>query len=239
MQIMNGAQEDSRLESLIEAEEKAFAFLAAIEKARFIQPGRTEREVELDIRALAQHEFGIERHWHKRIVRAGANTLADYAENPPVRIIGEDDMVFLDLGPVFGEWEADVGRSYVIGSDPLKHALGRALPVVFASVKGHYQQSPDITGAELYAFACKAAEDAGWRFGGKIAGHIIAEFPHARTPGEKEENRIGPHNHRRMRDPDAMERQRHWILEIHLVAPDGSFGGFCEQLLEGRSLPRG
>ena len=32
---------------------------------------------------------------------------------------------------------------------------------------------------------------------------------------------------------DANGRVRHWILEIHLVSPDGTFGGFYERLLEG------
>jgi hypothetical protein len=53
--------------------------------------------------------YGISRYWHKRIVRAGRNTLAPYDENPPDLTVGEDDIVFLDLGPVFEQWEADSG----------------------------------------------------------------------------------------------------------------------------------
>jgi hypothetical protein len=34
-----------------------------------------------------------------------------------------------------------------------------------------------------------------------------------------------------MTDPDGKGQHRHWILEIHLVAEDGSFGGFYERLL--------
>jgi hypothetical protein len=33
-----------------------------------------------------------------RIVRAGRNTLAPYDENPPDLTVGEDDILFLDLG---------------------------------------------------------------------------------------------------------------------------------------------
>ena len=93
----------------------------------------------------------------------------------------------------------------------------------------------DITGAELYAFACRSAEDAGWQFGGKIAGHLIGEFPHASWPGVKHHGHIRPENPTRMRDPDAIGRERHWILEIHLVSPDGAFGGFYERLLVGKA----
>jgi Xaa-Pro dipeptidase len=40
------------------------------------------------------------------IVRAGKNTLLPYDENPPDLTIGEDDILFLDLGPVFEQWES-------------------------------------------------------------------------------------------------------------------------------------
>jgi hypothetical protein len=52
---------------------------------------------------------------------AGINTLRISSENPPVRDIAEDDCVFLDLGPVLGEWEADVGR---VGKFPHARILG-------------------------------------------------------------------------------------------------------------------
>ena len=225
------ADEATRLAELIAAEQQALALLDRIEAAGLIAPGRTEREVEQDIYALADREFAIERHWHKRIVRAGLNTLAIAGDNPPIRTIGDDDMVFLDLGPVLDHWEADVGRSYAVGTDPLKHRLCRDLPVQFEAVCDHFAAHPDINGAELYDFACRSAEQAGWRFGGQIAGHIVAEFPHARLPGPKQKNHISPANPDRMRDPDPIGRARHWIVEIHLVSPDGTFGGFYERLL--------
>lgn len=225
--------ERRRLLRLIEAEKKALSLLDAIEAGGLIAAGRTEREVEQDIFRLATDRFGIEKHWHKRIVRSGANTLAIAGDNPPIRTIGEDDMVFLDLGPVFEEWEADVGHSYAIGPDPRKHALCRELPIQFEILKRRFQEQADITGAELYTFACQSAEAAGWRFGGEIAGHIVGEFPHARFPGEKKLSHIRPENPTRMRDPDGFGRTRHWILEVHLVSPDGAFGGFYERLMLG------
>ena len=229
--MMQPADERRRLTSLVEAEHKALSLLDAIEAEGLIAAGRTEREIERDIYALAADRFGVEKHWHKRIVRCGANTLATAGDNPPILTIGEDDIVFLDLGPVFEEWEADVGRSYAIGPDPRKHALCSALPVQFDALRQHFLDEPDISGADLYAFACRSAERAGWRFGGKIAGHIVGEFPHARLPGRKQHGHIGPENPTPMRAPDALGQARHWILEIHLVSPDGRFGGFYERLM--------
>ena len=232
---MEQAQHDeaARTLALRGAERMALGLLDAIEAAKFIKAGRTEREIELDIRALAKEKFGIERDWHKRIVRAGINTLSTAADNPPIRTVEDDDIVFLDLGPVLEEWEADVGRSYAVGDDPQKHALCQELPRQFEIVKRHFDEDPEMTGADLYAFACASAERAGWKFGGKIAGHIVAEFPHARIPGVKQLHHVSPENPEPMRSPDANGRVRHWILEIHLVSPDGAFGGFYERLLEG------
>ncbi len=220
-----------RLAALIAAEDKALALLDAIEAAGLVAPGRTEREIEKDIYAMAEKDFGVEVHWHKRIVRSGANTLAIFSDNPPILTVQADDIVFLDIGPVFEAWEADVGRTYAIGNDPVKQALVRDQPVIFEAVKAAFDAAPDITGAELYAVAVAESEKRGWRFAGEIAGHIVAEFPHARVPGEKRHGHIRPENPTRMRDLDGLGRERYWILEIHLAAPDGTFGGFYERLL--------
>ncbi|HEY0107418.1 MAG TPA: M24 family metallopeptidase [Rhizomicrobium sp.] len=220
----------SRRAALVEAERRAGALFDSIERDRLIRPGRTEREVETEIYALALRDFGVEKHWHKRIVRAGANTLTIAGDNPAIRTIAADDIVYLDLGPVFEDWEADLGRTYVLGSHP-GAPLVAALPVIFEQVQAHYHASPDITGAELYAFALQAAADAGWIFGGAIAGHIVSEFAHAQIPGAKDFKRIDPGNTRPMRDPDDFGRERHWILEIHLLDRTRSYGGFYERLL--------
>jgi len=109
--------------------------------------------------------------------------------------------------------------------------LVAALPVIFEQVQAHYHATPDITGAELYAYAQRAAGDAGWVFGGAIAGHLVSEFAHAHIPGDKDLTRIHPRNTKRMRDLDELGRERHWILEIHLVERANAYGGFYERLL--------
>src|SRR5215469_7656388 len=101
-----------------------------------------------------------------------------YDENPPDLTVAEDDIVFLDFGPVFTEWEADFGRTYVVGTDPLKHKLCRDIEEAFVKGKRHFQERPDITGAELYEYAQGLAREAGWEYGGPIAGHLIGVFPH-------------------------------------------------------------
>jgi Xaa-Pro dipeptidase len=223
--------EDARRAQLEDAQGKALGLFDAIERDGLIRPGISERQIEDEIGELAVKEFGVEKHWHRRIVRAGANTITIAGDNPPVRILENNDIVYVDLGPVFEAWEADIGRSYVLGGDPQRQKLVSDLPRLFEQVQAHYRCDPGITGAALYTFAQEAAAAAGWRFGGKIAGHIVSEFAHALIPGDKALNRIAPQNLKPMSDPDGRGRARHWILEIHLVAPDGSFGGFYERLL--------
>jgi Xaa-Pro dipeptidase len=222
----------NQLAELLAAERKAEALLSAIETRGLVRPGRTETEVDQDIYELAEQSFGVRQHWHKRIVRSGPNTVRIFAENPPVRAITEDDTVFLDLGPVFDEWEADVGRTYVMGRDPEKHRLCQDLPRIFDTLKRYFDDHRDVTGAELYAYAQQCAESAGWLFGGAIAGHIVGEFPHARIPGDKDLYRISPANTQRMRDPDASGHMKYWIIEVHLVDRARTFGGFYERLLQ-------
>jgi Xaa-Pro dipeptidase len=220
-----------RRDALLAAEAKALALFEAIEANRLVAAGRSERDVEQDIYALARERFGVEKHWHKRIVRSGANTLTTATENPPVRTIEAGDIVYVDLGPVFEEWEADIGRTYLMGDDPIKSRLIADLERLFKLGQAHYHATPHITGSAFYAFVQGLAEDAGWRFGGVIAGHVVSEFPHARLPGDKELNRISPRNPLPMSDLDGLGQLRHWILEIHLVDRAGTFGGFYEQLL--------
>jgi Xaa-Pro aminopeptidase len=223
--------EEALAAGLLEAQAKAQALFVEIETRNLIRPGAKESEINEGIYALAGTMYAISRYWHKRIVRAGRNTLAPYDENPPDLTVGEDDIVFLDLGPVFEEWEADFGRTYVVGNDPRKHQLCRDIEEAFASGKRYFQQHPEITAAELYAYAQNLAAQAGWEYGGPIAGHLIGVFPHEKIAGDKVSLYVHPENHSRMHVPYASGRKRHWILEIHFVDRARQIGGFYEELL--------
>src|SRR5262249_32317293 len=105
-------------EQLRAAEAKAAHLFREVESRGLIRGGITEEQLNREIYALAFELFGIKKYWHKRIVRAGPNTLQPYKENPPNLRIQAADIVFFDFGPVFEEWEADFGRTYVLGDDP-------------------------------------------------------------------------------------------------------------------------
>lgn len=225
-------QSDEQIaEGLIDAQQKADALFAAVNEKNLIRPGQTETEINEAVYALAQHTYGITRYWHKRIVRAGRNTLEPYDENPPDLTVQEDDIVFLDLGPVFEEWEADFGRTYVVGNDPVKEKLCRDIKEAFAKGKRYFEEHPEITCAELYGYAKQLAREAGWEYGGPIAGHLLGVFPHEKIPNDKIALYVHPRNPRRMRTLDADGRKRHWILEIHFVDRARQIGGFYEELM--------
>lgn len=223
--------EEAVVAALLDAQTKARGLFSEIQARALVRPGVTESEINADVYALAAQMYGVTRHWHKRIVRTGRNTLAPYDENPPDLTVADDDIVFLDLGPVFEEWEADFGRTYVVGSNPAKHKLCRDIEKAFAKGKRHFHERPDITCAELYEYAQQLAREAGWAFGGPIAGHLIGVFPHEKIAGDKITLYVHPKNHNRMRTLDASGRKRHWILEIHFVDRAKQIGGFYEELL--------
>ena len=172
-------EQNEKLEKLMEAEKKAAHLFRTIETRGLIQPGKSERRLNTEIFDLAFELFQIKKYWHKRIVRAGRNTLLPYRENPPDLILQADDILFFDFGPVFEEWEADFGRTYVIGDDPRKIKLRNDIASAFQDGRAYFQKHQStITGAELYAFTRELAADYGWSFGNVHAGHLIGNFPH-------------------------------------------------------------
>jgi len=222
--------EAERVAALRAAEAKGFALLDAIE-AELLVPGKSEKQLEDEIRALAADRFGATAHWHKRIVRSGPNTLCIYDENPPDRVIGADDIGFIDIGPVFDGFEADIGRTIVLGGDADKRRLLADMEDAFAEGKRHLAENPSISGREFFRYIQGLAERRGWTYGGVIGGHVVGEFPHKHLPGERASFYISPENAAPLDTPDALGQRQHWILEIHFVDRRRGFGGFMESAI--------
>ncbi len=219
------------VKKLIEAERNAQLLFDTIEKNGIIKPGKTENEINEDIFSLAFELFKIEKYWHKRIVRAGKNTLRPYDDNPPDLIVQDDDIVFLDFGPIFEDWEADFGRTYVIGNDPVKIKLKNDIEKAWHEIKSWFDKQTKLTGSEFYKHITETAPRYGWEFGGEIGGHLIGHFPHEKLEKENYGLYIHKDNPNDMFLPDRNGNKRHWILEIHFVDRVKEIGGFFEQLL--------
>lgn len=222
----------SSLPHLIEAETKAAALFEAVQQRQLIQPGKTEKELNSEIFELAFELFGIRQYWHKRIVRAGRNTLLPYAANPENLALQADDILFFDFGPVFEQWEADFGRTYVIGNDARKLKLATDVALAWQQGKAFYEMhKATLTGADFYQYTKALALQYGWHYGNIHCGHLVGNFPHETIVGDEEIHYIHPDNHTLMSATDQHGNTRHWIYEIHFIDETAGIGGFFEQLL--------
>ena len=215
----------------MDAETKALHLFDVIEERNLISSDKSEGQINTEIYNLAFELFGIEKYWHKRIVRAGINTLQPYDGNPLDLILQKDEIIFLDFGPVFEDWEADFGRTFVIGNDPFKHKLKKDIESAWYEAKMWFEKQTKLTGAEYWKYLNDLAKKYGWTYGGQLGGHLIGHFPHERLKPKNYGLYVHPENHNDMFLPDANGNKRHWILEIHFVDREKQIGGFFEQLL--------
>lgn len=217
--------------NLVIAEKRALELFNAVEERGLIVAGKSEQQLASEIVKLAYGLFGIDQYWHKKIVRTGVNTLCPYNGNPPDLVIQKDDILFLDFGPVVDGWEADLGRTYVMGDDPLKHKLKRDVEAAWHEAKAWHEEQVSLTGAEYFKYITELAKRYGWTFGGEIAGHIVGHFPHEQlAPGDLSLD-IHPDNHSDILQKDPQGNNRHWILELQFVDRINKIGAYFEQLL--------
>src|SRR5262245_33570498 len=205
-----GNRMDSVSQALLAAQRKAEALFEAVVHAGMIRAGTTEAELSAQIHALAEAQFGLRRMWHKRIARSGPNTMLTFYDDPPDRTITDDDIVYLDFGLVFEEWEADLGRTYALGPDPHKHRLIADIGWAFRQGQALYRDTPDLTAGELYDFVAGLAGPKGWEFGAETAGHLVGRFPHERPQTQPRRFSIRHGNETRIREPDERGAPRHW-----------------------------
>lgn len=214
------------------AQSVALRLFKKIEENKLVQPGKTESELVDEITQLATEQFGIRDHWHKKIVRAGINTLAHFEDNPPDRTIEEDDMVFVDLGPIVDGFEADLGRTFVVGHDPAKQQLKNEIEWAWFEIQHWVQLQSHLRACDLFAHAQQKAVSLGWTFNGIIAGHIVGPFPHEQPADPKSwELDIHPQNANDIFLTDKNGNQRQWILELQFADFRRGYGAFFEQLL--------
>jgi hypothetical protein len=222
---MNEVIEQSHLEKV----GNAFArdqMLAIRDKTRaaihFIAGKVTPGMVEEDAVAMAKDHLaslGMLRGWHDVYVRFGANTTKTFgAPSDPGVILGEDDIFFLDIGPVYQQWEGDGGDTFVTGSDGAMARSAEDARTLFHVVRRKWANE-GWTGKQLYDFADGAARDMGWELNLDLSGHRLSEFPHAAIYD-------GP-----MATVDFCPSPLIWVLEIHIRHPRRRFGAFFEDML--------
>ncbi len=204
----------------------------AVEKNNLIVAGKSEEQLSQEIEKLALEQFKVDQHWHKKIVRTGLNTLATYVDNPANRFIQHGDILFIDFGLIVNGYESDYARTFVLGKDPRKLKLKQDVEKAWYETREWILQQKKLTGAELFAYTRKKAQEYGWTSAGEIAGHIVGKYPHEQPANPKSmELDVHPDNPFDILLRDASGNKRHWILEMHFVDEEDGIGGYFEQLI--------
>lgn len=192
------------------------------ELASLLKPGMTEEDAHRLYKELCQ-KYPVEKQWHPAKLRMGPNTICNFKDISEPYTLKEDDVFFIDIGPVVDGHEADFGETFFIGKNEEYKRICDAQKKVFEEVSEHWRKTRE-GGAPLYAFAKKRAEIYGFVLNADQDGHRIGDFPHhvfyKGGLGEVHESVV----------PNA------WILEIHLWDPNKRFGAFYEDILTDVSL---
>ncbi len=219
-------------QNLMNAEYKAKELFKTVEKRGLIFAGKTEKQLCDELLQIAKDEFGDTQHWGKKIVRTGINTLQPYLAEAPDLEIQEDDILFFDFQPVFDGWEADLGRTYVLGNDPLKLKIKKDVEAAWHEGNAWYYKQTKLTGAAFFNYATNLAKHYGYEFGNAISGHILGKYPHEQPDDSNDLCLdVHPDNHTDILQLGKNGKPRHWMLELHFVDRKNNIGAFFEQLL--------
>jgi Xaa-Pro aminopeptidase len=202
---------------------RALTFDAVNRIAAAVQPGMTEAQAHLMAEETLQR-MGMQRVWHKTIVRFGAGTLASFHE--PVgsgRALAANDIFFVDLGVVWNDHEGDAGDTFVVGNDADHQACAEAARTIWRDVADAWR-TDRLSGQALYDFAAARADALGYGLHRDVKGHRVSDFPHAIY-------RAGD-----LGDFGECPASGLWILEIHIIHKTLGFGAFFEDLLIDQAL---
>jgi len=187
------------------------------ELSSLIRPGMSEDDAHRLYKELCAKK-GITKQWHPPKMRFGSNTLKNFSEPSEPLTLQENDVYFIDIGPVVDGHEADYGETFWVGSGFEHKRIADCAQKLFNDVAQFWNKTP-IRGTALYEYADKKAKELGYHLNMGSDGHRIGDFPHhvffKGSLTECEETVI----------PNA------WILEIHLWSPDKKFGAFYEDVL--------
>ena len=183
-----------------------------------IKPGMTESQA---IRTAQQilAGMGSRKFWHKCHIRFGADTVLSFNDEYSDRVLGENDIYYIDLGPIWDGIEGDAGATFVVGKNLAYERCRDDSKKVFDMVADHWRKT-GASGQVLYDYAGKIARDLGWELAPSyVRGHRLSEFPHSiYSDLTLDAVEYTPASHR-------------WVLEVHICDPSMKFGAFYEDVL--------
>lgn len=183
-----------------------------------IKPGKKES----DLYAVAKdiyNDHGILRSWHNPYIRFGENTCLTYADISLIDLtLKDEDIAFVDIGPIFGDIEGDLGRTIQFGENEKHKKIIAASEELFEVGLQFFKQC-NPTGIAMQEFIEINARKMGYQSILGSCGHLLGLFSH----GACWNKGIAEY-------PNEMQSGI-WILEIHIVDPQGKIGAFYENLL--------
>jgi hypothetical protein len=198
------------------AQQQSWEALAHIAAA--IKPGMTEATARQIAKDILQ-QSGVDRLWHPVIIRFGVNTCKIYSEpSEKDTILQQNDIFFIDLGPVYQGHEGDVGATFVVGEDAAMQHCADAAQQLFDIVRRRWLQQ-DCSGEQLYQFAEQQAQQLGYQLNLAIKGHRLCDYPHKLYTGCN------------LADFSGTPRAGIWVLEIQIKHPTLAIGAFYEDVL--------
>lgn len=205
-------------EKMLEMRGKTRAAIHAIAAA--CKPGMVEEDaVQMARDILAESD--MVRGWHDVYVRFGSNTLKTFgAASDPGVVLNDNDVFFIDIGPVWGDFEGDGGETFTVGEAPEMAKCAADARKLFHIVRKKWE-STGMSGKQLYDFAIEEAKTMGWELNMDLSGHRLSDFPHeAIYPGP-------------LAEVDFKPSPLIWVLEIHIRHPSAGYGAFFEDMLLG------
>ena len=186
--------------------------------AQNIRPGMTEPQAILILNQELEL-LGIEKFWHPTKLRINSNTIKNFRESSEDNVILlENDIYFIDIGPVFSNHEGDYGETFIFGDNPKILNLKDSTKVIFQATQEAWKLKK-LSGIELYQFAENEARKHKLKLNSNMYGHRLGDFPHALHYKGKLGNLNSP--------PSSML----WVLEIHLIDESINRGAFFEDIL--------
>lgn len=174
----------------------------------------------LDLIDTTLKKLGADKKWHPNKFRIGCNTQKSFRDiSEPNIKLQENDIYFIDIGPVWDNHEGDFGNTFTVGENSEHQEISDAARQIFDKTARFWKEK-NKSGKELYDFASLSAKSFGYELNDRMKGHRIGDFPHHLF------YKGG------LIDIDETPCNNLWILEIHIVSSEKNIGAFYEDILQ-------
>ncbi|AZZ37508.1 hypothetical protein CIK05_12125 [Bdellovibrio sp. qaytius] len=188
-----------------------------------VEIGMTEKDGQALVKDVFK-EHGVLKFWHPTKFRIASDTIKTFRDLPDENLKCQDqDLLFIDIGPIIENHEADFGRTVVINKNnqPLNKDdvhLAKASEIIFHETEAHWKKT-GATGIELFEYAKHKTSELGYRLDHRMAGHRLGDFPHQVFSKHK------------LFEFEKSPIKNIWVLEIHIVDDNKQRGSFYEDII--------